>query len=177
MNKKNSSCLARILVAMMLVLAGCTKDERGVDDLVQAQNSEPDVVTAETNKDEPWSEEKIRKVFASRDQTNDLEIVECRSVADFAFERVGTILYADRKKETTNVAFMDRDGYFQTCGISAALYSEPEFTYIGNGVVTFKLQTADGSPYNCKVSFTKENADVGFVVEDDYFGNGNTVTK
>ena len=58
----------------------------------------------------------------------------------------------DRDTGAAEVAFIDNEGDFQKLGISAELAPEPEFTYIGNGVVSFKLLTVEGTLYT--VSYT-----------------------
>ena len=86
--------------------------------------------------------------------------------SDNAYERIGAVLLKDRDTGAAEVAFLDNEGDFQKLGISAELAPEPEFTYIGNGVVSFKLLTVEGTLYTCEVRFTKENDEIKFVVKE-----------
>lgn len=114
-----------------------------------------------------WTEEEIKTLFVSKIQGNDWEVVDCVAVSDSAYGRVGAILFWDNEKKTSNVAFMDEEGYYQMCGLDAQIYEEAELTYLGDGAVTFHLQTDGGMKYQCKLSFSSEGGNVSFVAEDD----------
>lgn len=70
--------------------------------------------------------------------------------------------------EFAKVAFLDGDGHIQWCGIDAEIYSEPEFVYLGNGTVTFKLKSEDGSPYEVQVAFSADGSKVSFTVKKNW---------
>ncbi len=114
-----------------------------------------------------WTKEDLRSLFADRTKDHDWEIVDCAVISDFAFGRVGAILFLDHEKQTVNAAFLDEEGLYQMCGILAPLYSEHGFTYLGNGTVSFRLQTEEGDAYDCRITFSSENGNINFVVEDD----------
>ncbi|EHI59180.1 hypothetical protein [Hungatella hathewayi] len=125
------------------------------------------VTFSESNENKVWTEENIKNKFSARfNQDAHLEIVDYEVISDYAFERVGAVLLKDIDMGTVEVAFMDSEGYFQKMGISAELASEPEFAYIGNGVVSLKLLTVDGTIYTCEVSFSKENDEIKYTVKD-----------
>ena len=42
----------------------------------------------------------------------------------------------------------------QHCGVEAELLDSPEFTYLGNGEVTFKVCSKDGENYTQKIAFS-----------------------
>ena len=116
---------------------------------------------SESNENKVWTEEEIKSKFSDRfNQDKHLEIVDYEVVSDNAYERIGAVLLKDRDTGAAEVAFIDNEGDFQKLGISAELAPEPEFTYIGNGVVSFKLLTVEGTLYTCEVSFTKENDEI-----------------
>ena len=76
------------------------------------------------------------------------------------------MLFYDSETETSNTAFFDEEGNYQMCGVSAKIYSEPDFTYHGDGVVTFYLEAEEGSAYCCKIAFSADGSEVFFVRED-----------
>ena len=43
---------------------------------------------------------------------------------------------------------------------------EPEFTYMGNGVVTFRLLTDEGESYTSEIVFTKKDNEIKYVRKD-----------
>lgn len=136
---------------------------------VSAPNEEP-TQTAISQSEETrkaWTKEKLRSLFADKTKDHDWEIVDCAIISDLASGRVGAILFLDHEKQTVNAAFLDEEGLYQMCGILAPLYSEHGFTYLGNGTVSFRLQTEEGDAYGCRITFSSENGNVNFVVEDD----------
>ena len=95
----------------------------------------------------------------------DCTLITCASMYDFAYDRVGAILYTDSKEGYIHVAFMDEEGNMQHCGVEAQLVESPEFTYLGNGEVTFKVCSKDGIKYTQKISFSADEDGVNFVSE------------
>lgn len=112
-----------------------------------------------------WTQEEIRSLFASSARETDWELIACQAVSDLASGRVGTVLFTDREQNAW-VAFLDEDGVCQRCGTSSPLASEPEFAYLGNGTVSFRLQPPGEGPKLCRITFTSENGDVFWVRED-----------
>lgn len=72
----------------------------------------------------------------------------------------------DVDRGMAEVAFMDMEGYFQKIGLSASPAPEPEFTYMGNGVVTFRLLTDEGESYTSEIVFTKKDNEIKYVRKD-----------
>lgn len=131
------------------------------------KNNVPDSVVESVAKDKEWTQQDIKTLFIGKSNNANWEIEDCVVTSDFAFDRVGVVLYTDNEKKTSNVAFLSEDGYYQTCGVFAKTYFESELTYWGNGEVTFNLQTEEGIAYNCKITLSIEDSCVNFVVEDD----------
>lgn len=103
----------------------------------------------------------------SQVKETDWEYIDCVLIPDHASDRVGAVLFRDDKKETSNVAFFDADGYFQQFGTYAKMSAEPDFTYLGDGVATFKLETDDGTIYNYTLTISIDGSNVNFKAEDD----------
>ena len=93
--------------------------------------------TGEQEKTE-WSIQEITSLF-SVNAESDWKMVECASVYDFAYDRVGVVLYTDSDTEYINIAFIDAEGFMQHCGVEAVLDENAEFTYHGNGEITFNF--------------------------------------
>lgn len=113
-----------------------------------------------------WTKQEIMSLFLRNSDVN-WRVIDCVTVPDFAFDRVGIILFVDNEEQTTNVAFMDENGYYQRCGVYSKLCSESELTYCNNGAVTFKLQTDDGIEYTHKFTISTEDIKVHFISEDN----------
>ena len=87
-----------------------------------------------------WTTSEISELF-KRKTDEDCTLITCASVYDFAYDRVGVILYTNSKEGYIHVAFMDKEGNMQHCGVEATIIDSPEFTYLGNGEVTFKVSS------------------------------------
>ena len=111
-----------------------------------------------------WTMHEIAELFKMKADT-ECTLVTCASMFDFAYDRVGVILYTDSKEGDIHVAFMDAEGNMQHCGVEAELLDSPEFTYLGNGEVTFKVCTKDGTSYTQKIFFSVDEEKVNFVSE------------
>ena len=116
-----------------------------------------------------WTKSEIAELFKIKADP-ECTLVTCASIFDFAYDRVGVILYTDSKEGYIHVAFMDAEGNMQHCGVEAELLDSPEFTYLGNGEVTFKVCSKEGENYTQKISFSTDNEEVNFVsvaIEDN----------
>ena len=113
-----------------------------------------------------WSEEDIKSMFFQAKGEN-WEYADCVLIPDQASERIGAVLFWDNEKGTSNVAFFDAAGDCLWCGTYAKLSAEPDFTYVGDGTVTFKLETEDGVNYTYKVTILVDGDNVNFRTEDD----------
>ena len=114
-----------------------------------------------------WSEAEIKNTFAQRyPMSEGTEIIDCEVISDGAAERAGAVLLKDADTGMAEVAFMDMEGYFKKIGLSARPAPEPEFTYMGNGVVTFRLLTDEGESYTSEIVFTKKDNEIKYVRKD-----------
>ena len=111
-----------------------------------------------------WTKQEITELFKTK-AYEDCTLIACASMYDFAYDRVGAVLYTDSKEGYIHVAFMDAEGNMQHCGVEAKLTESPEFTYLGNGEVTFKVYSKDGEKYTQKLSFSNDQEGVNFVLE------------
>ena len=116
-----------------------------------------------------WTKQEIAELFKTKTY-EDCTLIACASMDDFAYDRVGAVLYTDSKEGYIHVAFMDAEGNMQHCGVEAELLDSPGFTYLGNGEVAFKVCSKEGENYTQKISFSTDNEEVNFVsvaIEDN----------
>ena len=67
-----------------------------------------------------WTTSEISELF-KRKTDEDCTLITCASIYDFAYERVEAILYTDSKEGYVHVAFMDKEGNMQHCGVEATI--------------------------------------------------------
>ena len=146
-------------------ITACTNKE-----VSQAPSSpEYDIETTTSHDEESiWREQDIMNMYYS--MTNGeigVEYLDCVLMPDNAGGRIGAVLFEDTKEGTTNIAFFNAEGYSQQCGVYAKVADAPDLTYLGEGVVTFKLVTDEHIVYNCNISIAVDDSDVEFVITDD----------
>ena len=155
-----------VLLICLLGLIGCQSDKKQLNSSVPITENQQSTETKESNIKNNWTEQEITSMFI-KTMDDSCNIIDCVLIPDYAYDRVGAVLYWDGKKETTNVAFIDADGYNQSCGIYEKTYSQADFTYLGNGEVAFVLQSEEGEIYNCNITLSIDGSNVNFTVEDD----------
>ena len=74
------------------------------------------------------------------------EYLACVLTPDRANGCVGAVLYRDG--ETSMVSFFDEDGFAHRAGPVARTAEDPEFSYLGDGTVAFRLLTDAGESYD-----------------------------
>ena len=136
----------------------------------QEHSSDPATNMQKTiqQEEKTWSEQDLRSMFSNITRT-DLEYIDCVLMPDHASDRVGAVLFRNNTHGTSNVAFFDADGYFQQCGTYAQTADEPNFTYLGDGAVTFQLKAEDNTVYNYTLTLSIEGNGVYFKAEDNLF--------
>lgn len=122
------------------------------------------VETRDSNGEIFWSEQDITSMF-SRVQEKDWEYIDCVLMPDHASGRVGAVLFRNDPEGTSSVAFFQADGSYQQCGTYANLSATPGFTYLGNGKVTFQLESEDGVIYDFSITITADGGNVNFKTE------------
>ena len=114
-----------------------------------------------------WTEQEISSMFYRMNREGKLEYIDSVLVSDKASDRVGAVLFWDPDEETTNVAFYDEEGFASQCGVYAKPAPDPDFEYLGDGKVTFQLETEGGVVYRHALTISVDGSDVFFVSEDD----------
>lgn len=97
----------------------------------------------------------------------DWEYIDCELMPDHVGDRVGAVLFRDARKETGNVAFFDADGCYQMAGTDGKISDQPDFTYLGDGAVTVKLETEAGTVYHYMLTISINDSGIYFKAEDD----------
>ena len=114
-----------------------------------------------------WTEDDVIQLFEDNKEDKSWEVTDCVVATDFAYDRVGVILYTDEHGQTCNLAFMKEDGSYQRMGIVASIAPDSEFVYRGGGQVSLRLEREDKSkPYTCRITFSLEEGEVSFKIED-----------
>lgn len=113
-----------------------------------------------------WSKQELAALFSGAKET-EWEYIDCAVFSDYACNRIGAVLFEDKNRGTSNVAFFDSDGFFHQSGTYAKTAEEPDFTYLGDGTVTFKLEAEDGTIYHYTLTIFIDGVYVSFKAEDD----------
>ena len=153
-----------LVYLMSIMTLGCATNQ---NDIVENETiTINDKIVSEESTDKEWTEDEIINLFEQNYENSDYEILGCVVVSDYASDMVGAILFSN-SENLSNVAFIDAEGYYQRCGSEAIPCVENEFTYLGNGIVTVKMQTEDLNEYNYKLSFMQGGNVVKWIAEDD----------
>ena len=140
---------------------GDREDVWNISVLSNLQNTDTELYDANS-----LSEQDLISVFAEVREP-EWEYVDCAIFPDLAYGQIGAVLFWDTKKATSSVAFFDENGCFQQCGTYARMADSPDFTYLGNGKVTYQMQTDAGEIYTYVLTISIDGSDVLFVAEDN----------
>ena len=154
---------ALVLVVCIFALSGCGQNGAASSGSGESAQSTAGQQSAQETE---WTAQELKTQFLEKNTNRNWTVIDCVPASDLAYDRVGVVLFTDSEKKTSNTAFMDKDGNCQQCGLYADVYSDPQLTYCGNGVVTFQLKTEEGTPNPYRISFSMEGPDVSFVAED-----------
>lgn len=128
--------------------------------------SEQSAIAGQSEATRAWSEEEVLELYdAEREET--WELVDCVTFSDQASGLVGAVLFRNGDARTAGVAFLGADGSCRMGGTDAQLLDEPEFEYIGDGAVSFKVKGEDGKVRSHTMSITIEGNNVTFKSVDE----------
>lgn len=155
-NKINKTAAA--LIAVALLLTGCSKTGAQLkpDGAANAVSPEESAVLQ-------WTEEKLNSTFLGKNKAG--EILASVPAEDGAYDLVGVVMYTEDESGYIRLAFMDAEGYCQSCGLEAVAYEPLELEYLGEGKVSFNFLDGSGEAQNCIISFSREGSDVLFKAE------------
>jgi len=108
----------------------------------------------------------INELFASNAK-KDWTMIDCVYVYDFAYDCVGVVLFKDGISDYIKIAYMDSDGHMQQCGVEMFPAQDPELTYHGKGTVTFNTCSENEEAKALKITFSRNDETVNFVVEQN----------
>lgn len=159
MKMKLKKSVALILAAALL-LVGCSGAE-----LSENQKTAVDTESSEmaASPQPQWTEEELKAVFLRENQAE--EVIASVPAPDGAYELAGVVMFTDKESENLKLAFMDKNGHCQFCGLEAQPYSPPELQYLGDGEVSFSFSDESGEPQDCVVSFSRNGSHVYFKSE------------
>ena len=177
--KKLSAVLA--VFAAVWILSGCgagspsgagqtdtakpTQQQSGTGEPAQRQGEAGEPGSAEKS----WTKEEIHSLFtaAGYDKSPSVTFIDAVVIPDLAYGRVGAVLFTDDETRTVKVMFLDADGNGQTAGPCAKPCAESELTYCGDGTVSFKLETEEGTAYTYWLSLAIDGSHVKFSARDN----------
>ena len=94
----------------------------------------------EKQKTTEWSIKEIETLFLNN-RESEWNLIECVSVYDFAYDRVGVVLFTKRDTECINVAFMDGEGTMPYCGVEAV----EQYVLVGSTVRSYLAWLKDSN--------------------------------
>lgn len=157
-----------LAIACIFAASGCKSGSTMTETSTYTSNDTVPETTIHTSSPSmsDWSEQDIMAMF-SQVKKSDWQYIDCVLIPDYASNRIGAVLFWDDTEGKSSVAFFDADGYYQQCGVYAKVSSDPGFTYLGDGSVTYKLEKEDGTTYNCTLAISTDGDNVQFKVEAD----------
>lgn len=156
---------AAALISAALLLTGCS----GAGTRAEPDGA-ADPAVPEESAEVQWTEDRLNSTFLSKNEAE--KILASVPASDGAYELVGVVMFTDRESENLRLAFMDKNGHCQFCGLEAPPYSTPELQYLGDGEVKFRFSDETGEPQDCVVSFSRNGSDVHFKSETPIYEDG-----
>ena len=166
MKMKSKKSVALILAAALL-LVGCSGAE-AAENTKTAEDTDSSEMAASPQPQ--WTNEELNTAFLRENPAE--EVIASVPAPDGAYELVGVVMFTDRESENLRLAFMDKNGHCQFCGLEAPPYSPPELQYLGDGEVKFRFSDETGEPQDCVVSFSRNGSDVHFKSETPIYEDG-----
>lgn len=147
-----------------LTLAGCGGEEP--TESAPAPTSAPPAseqseTASQSETSRTWTEEEVLELYEAEREEN-WEMADCVTFYDQSSGLVGAVLFRNSDTQTAGVAFLGADGSCRMGGTDAQLADEPEFEYLGDGTVTFKVKGEDGKVRSHTMSITIEGVNVTF---------------
>lgn len=147
-----------------LTLAGCGGEEPTVSAPAPTSAppaSEQSETASQSETSRTWTEEEVLELYEAEREEN-WEMADCVTFYDQSSGLVGAVLFRNSDTQTAGVAFLGADGSCRMGGTDAPLADEPEFEYMGDGTVTFKVKGEDGKVRSHTMSITIEGVNVTF---------------
>ena len=158
-------CIAVLIFICAVGMVACENQNSSQDITLVTESIEESTLQKE---ERIWSEQEIIDMFyRANGQENEYEYIACTLISDHASDCIGAVLFKDNEDGTTKVAFFNEQGYSQQCGIYEKVADDPAFTYLGDGAVTFKLETDEQIIYNCTITISVDGNKVAFEIMDD----------
>ena len=167
MNRKRPSVLLALLLLTILLTACARHTEKPAEDAPPPQGQDNVPENGAAAEEALWTAAEIRSLFEEKTAGKGYTVLHCAVVDDGAYDRVGVVLYTTAGQDTTYLAFLDTQGYSQTCGIVAPPLDDGALVYQGDGTVAFQIQGSDGAPIDYQVSFSADGTDANFVIVSD----------
>lgn len=157
-----------LMILLTIMLSACGDKSYAVD---ASNSSVPrDIVdaTQEDPSSKEWSEQDILALFEPKAESN-WTVIDCARTLDFAFDRIGVILFVDNDNGYARLAFMNADGSYALVGIDAQPSVPTDLEYCENGIVTLQVKSKDGLEHKCIITFSQseDGKETNFIIEDN----------
>ena len=119
MNLKRHSVLLALLLLTILLTACARHTEKPAEDAPPPQGQDNVPENGAAAEEALWTAAEIRSLFEERTAGKSYTALSCVPVDDGAYDLAGVVLYTTAEGDRTNLAFLEGDGYYQTCGIEA----------------------------------------------------------
>lgn len=157
-----------IILSFTCILSACNSVSSKNEELSSAEAPNIEETVEESSDEKVWTADEIEALFmeANAEKVHSFTMIDSVVIPDFAYDRVGAVLYISNENQSVNVAFLDSDGYYQTAGVEGRLCDDSDFTYCGNGTVTFQMETEKDVVYIYQLTFSLENGNVNWIAQE-----------
>lgn len=161
-----------LLTLLLLTLSACKKQpEPAMATQTSPAQTEPAEEPApeapaelEPEPEKERSQADIRRMYEAIKEPG-WEFLDCLVAPDKANSCVGAALYWNGEASTL-VRFFDETGYSYCAGPVAKAAEDPGFTYLGDGAVTFRLQTDDRTVYDYTLRLAVSDTGANWTASD-----------
>ncbi|MGN0553122.1 MAG: M56 family metallopeptidase [Oscillospiraceae bacterium] len=128
------------------------------------------------NDEKTWTKQDITDMFYNMENSDKLKLIDCVVIPDRAFTPIGAVLFEYTVNGAVEVAFFDEDGFAQRCfwSFHTKAADPPDLTYLGNGTISFKLETEEHTISTYTLTINDDGSDGGFIAVDESQESGVT---
>lgn len=94
-------------ITLLLAFVGCRNANDSASSALEGEVNSQSTITQSEAPTKEWTEQEVIPLFLSRKENANWQVIDCVLTPDFAFDRIGVILFVDDEEKTTNLAFID----------------------------------------------------------------------
>ena len=161
--------LVLCLLLLILALSACAEGAPENDPAPSSpETSAPEDAAPSGEEAAPWSEADLQSLFEERTAGEEYTVLGCVPADDGVYDLAGVVFYTTARGDVTKLAFLEGDGYYQTCGIEAPPAEDGGLTYQRDAVVSFLIWNEEqraADRYTLSYAVQPEIGRVAFAVE------------